>query len=222
MSNSLYVQYGCGFCAPESWLNFDSALTVWIERLPLIGRFYSSPKAIGESQQVKRCRFPEHIRYGDIVRGLPVSENSCSGVYACHILEHLCLEEFRLALLNTFNILKPGGIFRLIVPDLEIAAKNYLSSDSPTASIEFLKSTMIGTKKRSIGLKSFLKNALGSNSVAHLWMWDYKALSQELLTVGFSDIRPAHFNDSEDKRFSEVEEKYRFVDAVAIQAKKSV
>lgn len=65
-----------------------------------------------------------------------------------------------------------------------------------------------------------MRNAFANS--AHLWMWDYKALSQELLTVGFSDIRPAHFNDSEDTRFSEVEEKERFVDAVAIQAKKSV
>lgn len=91
MSNSLYVQYGCGLCAPESWFNFDSSRNLWIERLPLIGRFYAGPKAIGKGQQVKR-RFPEHIRYGDIVRGLPVSENSCSGVYASHILEHLSLE----------------------------------------------------------------------------------------------------------------------------------
>jgi len=48
----VYVQYGCGSSAPEGWLNFDASLK---ERLGIRGKV-----------------FPRKVRYGDIVRGLPI------------------------------------------------------------------------------------------------------------------------------------------------------
>ena len=83
-----YVQYGCGFSAPQSWRNFDASLTLRFERLPIIGTLYTKNSA----------RFPENVEFGYIVYGLPVKENSCQGVYCSHILEHLSLEDFRKAL----------------------------------------------------------------------------------------------------------------------------
>jgi len=57
----MYVQYGCGFCAPKDWTNFDSSPTLRWERLPVIGKLYTK-----NSQ-----RFPLGVLYGDIVKGLP-------------------------------------------------------------------------------------------------------------------------------------------------------
>lgn len=37
----LYVQFGCGLCAPPGWLNFDASPTPRFERLPLLGRSYT-------------------------------------------------------------------------------------------------------------------------------------------------------------------------------------
>src|SRR5687767_6441655 len=109
----LYVQFGCGLSAPDGWLNFDSSPTLRAQRLPLIG------SAIARASDT---RFPEAVRYGDIVTGLPVADGSCKGVYASHVLEHLALEDMRTALRNTWKILEPGGVFRLVVPDLELMA----------------------------------------------------------------------------------------------------
>jgi len=50
-------------------------------------------------------------------------EESCRGVYASHVLEHLALDEFHRAIENTMRILEKGGVFRLVVPDLEWAAR---------------------------------------------------------------------------------------------------
>ena len=33
-----YIQYGCGCCAPDTWLNFDTSPTLWFERLALVGK----------------------------------------------------------------------------------------------------------------------------------------------------------------------------------------
>src|SRR5689334_21131496 len=95
------VQFGCGMCAPTGWENYDASPTLFFERIPILGRFYTK----------NATRFPKTVRFGDIVRGLPVPPETCEAVYCSHVLEHLTLEDFRTALKNTYNILRPGGTF---------------------------------------------------------------------------------------------------------------
>ena len=118
MNEHQYVQYGCGWSAPTGWRNFDASPTLRFERLPLIGQLYTK----------NASRFPENVEYGDIVKGLPLSPDSCNGVYCSHILEHLSLDDFRIALHNTKRILRPSGIFRLVLSDLEYSIKQYVST----------------------------------------------------------------------------------------------
>ena len=99
MNGSKYVQYGCGWSAPKEWQNFDASPTLRFERLPIVGYLYTKNKS----------RFPNNVKYGDIVKGLPVPADSCKGVYCSHVLEHLSLDDFRVALRNTVTILQPGG-----------------------------------------------------------------------------------------------------------------
>ena len=118
MQNSnLYVQYGCGISSPKGWLNFDSSLNLRLEKFPLLGCFY-----VGRKQTQNgfvRERFPGNIEFGNIVQGLRLPDNSCKGIFASHVLEHLTLGDCRAALRNTFNYLETGGTIRLIVPDLK-------------------------------------------------------------------------------------------------------
>jgi len=206
--NKLYVQYGCGHNSPEAWLNFDSSPTLYFERIPILGRIYTKNKE----------RFPENVRYGDIVKGLPVPPNSCNGAYACHVLEHLSLEECRTAIKNTFVILGPRGIFRLVVPDLEIAARVYVECGEHDAAENFMRATLLGKEKRQRTFRTFLTAYLGNS--LHLWMWDYKSLKNELELAGFTDIRRCEYNDSTDNAFKDVESLERFADAVAIECRK--
>jgi SAM-dependent methyltransferase len=134
VTGATYVQYGCGWCAPEQWLNFDASPTLRFERLPLIGKIYTR----------NARRYPENVRYGDVARGLPLAGSSCLGVYCSHVLEHLSLEAFDRAIAETFRILAPGGIFRLVVPDLEEAAREYLEAirhGDGTANSSFMRMT---------------------------------------------------------------------------------
>ena len=210
METTLYVQYGCGWSAPAGWINFDSSPTLRFERLPVIGRLHLKNAA----------RFPENVRFGDIVRGLPVLDQACDGVYASHVLEHLARDEFELALKETFRILKPNGRFRVIVPDLETAARKYvkdLDDGVTNASDRFVWDyTMLGQKARPRSMRQAAYFLL--NNSRHLWMWDYLTFSERLRCHGFGQIRRATFNDSADLAFRAVENEKRFQNAVAIEA----
>ena len=155
------------------------------------------------------------------MKSLPVSDDSCSAVFASHVLEHLSREDFERALDETFRILAPGGIFRVVVPDLQVYVERYLANlgdGHSLASDEFMRSTYLGTEERPKSVMAFLSVVLGN--AAHLWMWDYRSLENRLSAHGFVDVRRAEFNDCADPRFREVEEEFRFKDAVAVEAHK--
>ena len=206
--SELYVQYGCGMCAPPSWVNFDASPTVRFERIPLLGRLYKK----------NAVRFPDNVRYGDIVRGLPIKPESCDGIYCSHVLEHLAYEDCLAALRNTFLYLKPGGIFSAVVPDLEQLIRGYLRNSLESPAVWLMKTTQLGRDRRPRGFRELLVAYLGNS--AHLWMWDERSLANALRETGFRDIRRVSFGDSPDPRFVDVEDSARFESCLAMQCTK--
>jgi SAM-dependent methyltransferase len=209
-TKSSHVQYGCGWSAPKEWTNFDASLTLKWERLTILGRYTKNSQ-----------RFPANVRPGDIVKGLPIPDESCQGVYASHVLEHLALEDFHKALQNTYRILRKAGVFRLVVPDLERSAREYitrLDGGEPNANAYFLRETTLGCVNRDRGLIGLAKKLF--NTSAHLWMWDETSMTKALQDHGFRQIRRCRFGDCEDTMFSLVEERGRFENAVAMEARR--
>ena len=204
-----YVQYGCGEIAPDGWINFDASPTLRLQKIPVFGNLIK-PKL--------NTVFPENVKYGDIIKGLPVKDNSCDGLFCSHTLEHLSLNDFRKALINSYKILKPGGLFRIVMPDLESYAKLYLqelNSGNSNAGFVFFEHSRLGIVERPRGLKA-MATALYGNA-HHLWLWDFPSLNKELENAGFKNIRRCDFDDSTDKMFQLVEIVWRFKDAVAVE-----
>jgi hypothetical protein len=190
----------------KDWLNFDSSPTLRLERLPIIG------KVLGRIARNPQP-FPDLVIYGDICKGLPLGDNSVRGVYASHVLEHLALDDFGKALQNTFKILEPGGVFRLIVPDLYERARRYIqdsSNGSPDASENFMRACHLGLEQRPKTPLSITRFLFGGS--CHLWMWDEPSLINELKRAGFIEIRRCEFGDSNDPMFAQVEDADRFTD----------
>jgi hypothetical protein len=207
-----YVQYGCGICAPAEWENFDASPTLRIQKMPVVGKLFQSRLNVV---------FPSNVRYGNIIKGLPVQDNFFLGAYCSHTLEHLSYSELPNALNNTYKILRKGSIFRCVVPDFEYSAREYINSlnnGNAEASKIFMESTLLGVYKRPKGWRSYAEFAWGNSR--HLWMWDYLSLSKELSKAGFTQIRRCSFGDCPDQMFKLVEDKGRFENALAIECVK--
>lgn len=204
-----YVQYGCGLCAPLTWRNFDASPTLRLQKIPLLRRFF-----LNGAYPV----FPSNVEYGNIVKGLPVRSNSCRAIFCSHVLEHLALQDFRIAVRNTYSYLEPDGLFRLIVPDLEKLAGDYVNSKDADASHRFMERSRLGRRSRASSLAGFLREFLGNSS--HLWMWDFTSLSAEMRNAGFREIRRAEFGDSDELYFRDVEDEGRWIDAFCMECVK--
>lgn len=55
-------------------------------------------------------------------------ENSITTIYACHILEHLTIEDAKKTLKRWHSLLKQHGILRISVPDFKAICEYYLYS----------------------------------------------------------------------------------------------
>jgi SAM-dependent methyltransferase len=210
----LYLQYGCGLTAPHEWLNFDASPRLRLEKL--WGVRWILAATVG-------LHFPPGARPGNVVDGLPIRHGSVSAVYCSHVLEHLPRDDVARALRNTFDMLIPGGVFRLVVPDLNWRIREYLFSSeagSASAADRFIAGCIFGRRSK-LSVAAVLKDYFGNS--AHLWMYDYAALKDLLERAGFVQVRRCEFGDG-DRMFRLVERRERFFEGdqreLAIQALK--
>lgn len=208
MVKNICVQYGCGLSAPKGWRNFDSSPTLRLQKMPFIGKILTRG----------RVKFPDNVEFGDVAAGLPIDDASVDFLYCSHVLEHLSLYEFRLAVNESFRILKSGGVFRGVLPDLEYYVKVYGEARSPDAAPCFMRETMLGEERRRRGVGA-LATALFGNS-QHRWMWDFSSLEAEFEQVGFVGVRRAIIGDEYVDVFEAVEEESRWRNCLGFQARR--
>ena len=94
----LKINLACGntFVCGDNWLNVD----------------YSS--------------FNSSVLQANLLSRLPIGDNSADLVYSSHFLEHIPRDKVDSFLLECWRILKPGGVLRLVVPDMENLCRTYL------------------------------------------------------------------------------------------------
>lgn len=205
-----YMQFGCGTDAPSTWQNFDAGPAFLLEkRLPFL-----------KSSLIRRGfpDYPDNIEYGDVIKGLPVKAGYFRGVYCSHVLEHLSLEDCLKTLRNVITYLQPGGVFRLVLPDLEHLARTYLEDETTDASGTFMVEAHLGEPNSARGLRHLSRAIFGRSQ--HLWMWDYRSMSKELHEAGFVDIRRAAYGDSEDEHFLQVEQPGRWKNCLGLECRR--
>lgn len=116
--------------------------------------------------------------------------NSADLIYACHVLEHMYRHE-RLGVLRRWcEILKPGGILRVAVPDFDKVVHLYQNGESLENLIGFL-----------YGGQDYEFNF-------HYYCWDFKSLEQDLKSSGFSSVTRYEWRDTEHADVDDYSQSY--------------
>jgi predicted SAM-dependent methyltransferase len=63
----------------------------------------------------------------NILNGLDFRDGTFDAVYSAQFIEHLTLDEGETVLRNVARVMKPGGVIRLVTPDLEELSRTYLA-----------------------------------------------------------------------------------------------
>ena len=94
--NSKFLNVGCGTHYHQDWVNIDI-----------------------------NADASDVINF-DIKKGLPFENKEFDAVYSSHMLEHLSQSGGINFLREMYRVLKPGGVIRIVVPDLEAICRKYL------------------------------------------------------------------------------------------------
>ena len=68
------------------------------------------------------------VRAYDLRKGIPYPDAAFDVVYHSHLLEHFPKESAPVFLRECYRVLKPGGVIRIAVPDLETIVRLYLEA----------------------------------------------------------------------------------------------
>jgi ubiquinone/menaquinone biosynthesis C-methylase UbiE len=122
------------------------------------------------------------------------ADNTVDVVYASHLFEHLTLPAADLFLKESYRALKPGGVIRLVVPDLYKICKRYIAdyesgnvdaSDYIMWAINMHREGQYGTK---IGFVKKQVLEWQGYPHQHKFMYDEKSLGKKMAAAGFKDL----------------------------------
>jgi hypothetical protein len=121
--------------------------------------------------------------YLDATRRWPLEDGSLEFVYADNVIEHITLPAARVMLAEAYRCLEPGGVIRLVTPDIRAHVELYLagagSLDTPAAA-----------HYRDMGLTvehpiDLVRIPIGSFGHHAGYVYDLDTLDQEFKRAGF-------------------------------------
>ena len=204
------LNLGCGPNTPSGWVNVDYFIGARLMKNRFLRWFFR------QTGIVKLDWSPE-IYIHDLRRPLPWNNNSVDVVYSSHTLEHLSKDAGEHLLAECYRTLKPGGIIRIVVPDLKRFVEQYLGGEF--SSRDFIDSLGVGSTEPG---DSWIKKLLAPYvRFPHRCMYDPQSLLQTLEGLGFeAEIRSPF--DSTIDGIGTIEDESRTVDAVIAEGRKKV
>lgn len=204
---ALVLNLGCGSQIGDGWVNVDYALGARLTKLPLFG-------ALNRRLKIFKFDWDDRIYLHDLTKAFPWASGSVDAVYSSHTLEHLSREDGRRFLRECHRVLKPGGLIRIIVPDLRQAVTEYL--EGRVRADDFVEALGV----LYIPSPSAIKRKLAPFvQFPHKCMYDTPRLVEILGELGF-EAAPRGAFDSGIQGLEHVEIESRTIGAVIVEGRK--
>ncbi len=200
MSPPTILNLGCGTKTSPHTINIDFSIYQRL-RQSRAGKAVAVVLLRGE----RRRRFDAmdgKVLVHDLRRGIPAADASVDAVYHSHTQEHLDREDIPAFFAEILRVLRPGGIHRIVVPDLEAVVRDYLDSlesaredhDQAVYAIigQCVRREADGTSRQA-PLRRRVENLLLGDArrrgETHQWMWDRSNVRRALEDAGFVGAR---------------------------------
>ena len=185
------LHLGSGPYAEPGWINVDKSRTPAISRIRPLVRMLARVGVLTEQQ--RNTIWPREVIRRDLSKPLPWGDNTAKAIYSSHMVEHFERAEAQRLLGECLRVLAPGGVLRLVLPDVQVGVRVYLQqkeAGNPRAADELVGSlfyTAYGDMPR------LRRLATGLLHRPHRWMYDIDSMRAVLSEVGFSPIQECAF-----------------------------
>jgi SAM-dependent methyltransferase len=195
-TNEIKINIGSGLSGIPGWHNLDNSPTVTLSRIPVLNRLLKTPA------------WPPDVQRYDVRKGLRFPDESVRYIYSSHTFEHFTPAEALAVAKECFRVLAPQGVLRIVVPDLELIAREYLADSSPLAAQTFLSR---------LSLNHSFHDVIhpGSN---HSQMFDGKSLVQLFREARFDRPAVSSFGKSAIPEIDQLELEVRRGESLYVEA----
>ena len=157
----------------DGWLNTDVTPHMAVARVPGLARLLRRLGRLPDERwAAHRDGTFRRLRYLDVTRPFPYPDASLEAAFGCHVLEHLTPGEAETALRELHRVLRPGGVVRIAVPDLDRVIADY----DPGRPDAFLEGMLQGRER-------------STSRHRHWWLYNERSLRELLERTGFSDVQ---------------------------------
>jgi len=214
------LNLGCGTKTSPRTTNIDWSIHARLRRNP-VGR-HLAPVFLNEERRELFSRMDDVLVH-DLKKGIPAPDATADAAYHSHVLEHIDRDAVPAFFAEIRRVLKPGGVHRIAVPDLEGYAREYLESlgkgleDSAARErhdatvsqmiLQMVRREASGTSHQA-PLQRRVENLLLGDArkrgETHMWMWDRVNLPAALDRAGFSDVAIVDWQTSRIPDWNEI------------------
>lgn len=197
-SSEIKLNIGCGLSGIAGWHNLDNSPSILLSRVPVIRTIFNTPP------------WPRDVQRYDVRKGLPFPPNTVKYIYLSHSFHQFTRNESLALAKNCWQVLQPGGTMRVVVPDLERCAREYLADPDPLASEKFLQRVSLHHSWR-----DFFHPG---SSVTQ--MFDSRSLVHMLRATGFEQVEPSTYRVSAIPEIDQIELEVRRRESIYVEARK--
>ncbi len=195
----LKLNIGCGISGIKGWVNIDNSPTILLSRLPLGRQIFRTPL------------WPRDVRRVDVRKRIPFPDSLVWCIYCSHAFHHFTYEESKSVARECFRVLRPGGVLRIVVPDLGIRVRKYLADTAdPMASHSFISG---------IAPAAHISEIFHPGA-HHKQMFDARSLVHVLQEARFPAPEVRTFGSSRISEIAEIELACRLSESLYVEATK--
>ncbi|MFN0159979.1 MAG: class I SAM-dependent methyltransferase [Burkholderiales bacterium] len=172
------LHLGCFNCPADGWVNTDVTPHLRVARVPgLAWLLHRAGRMTAERYAEHRAGVFRRVRYLDATRPWPFADGAFEAIYSSHMLEHLPLRGARLCVAEARRCLRPGGVLRIAVPDLDA----HIAEFRPEVAMSW-------------AINLFEANESSEKNMHH-FMYNFASMSELLREAGFGAIERRGFGE---------------------------
>ncbi|MEA2291770.1 MAG: hypothetical protein QOF17_790 [Solirubrobacteraceae bacterium] len=156
----------------DGWLNTDVTPHMAIARVPGLPRLLRRAGRLSDERWASyRAGTFRRLHYLDLTQPLPYPDGAFEAALGSHVLEHLTPAEAETLLGELRRVVRPGGILRIAVPDLD----DVIAAYDPADPDGFLDGLLQGRQR-------------STSRHRHWWQYNERSLRELLERTGWTAI----------------------------------
>jgi SAM-dependent methyltransferase len=203
------LNLACGTRTDWAWNNLDFSPYARLRKHSRLAGFLHRVGVLSPQRYERLSSLDPSVIPWDLRRGIPFVADTFAVVYHSHFLEHLDRPAARIFLAECYRVLEPGGILRIVVPDLEFLVTSYqsavrdLSRGDTAASAahehwiselfdQMVRTEVTGTTEQKPlfrPIERWLRGGASAAGELHRWMYDQFSLARLLADLSYQDVR---------------------------------